>query len=274
MGISARTATAVPLAVAIIAGVLLLPSGAFTGIVGAAVTLAAWEWSALAGIVALTRRCLYVAALIGAGAAVCLAPALQATTHVMAGAAGFWIAALLMIVATQRRRFAFDQWPRLRALSGALVLLPAWLGLVQLHAGAGGTHEVIFLLLLVWSADTAAFYAGRKWGRHRLCPEVSPGKSWEGAVAGLVAGVVLAAVYAALRNASGRAMVIFVLLAAFTVAASIVGDLFESMIKRSANRKDSGTLLPGHGGMLDRMDSLTAAVPVYLLGLPLAGRVS
>lgn len=262
-----------PLAAAAIACVWWLPPAAFRVAVGFVVALAAWEWSTIALIHDRKWRCLFVAAVIGSGAGLAAAlPETHAPRYLMGVSAAFWVGALAMVIGTQKRRFSLARWPRSRAACGVFVLVPAWLGISDLRSWHGGAADVLFLLLLVWSADIAAYYAGKSWGRHRLCDVVSPGKSWEGAAAGVLAGTVLAFAYSASGNGRLQAMVIFVAVAAVTVMASIIGDLFESMVKRSADLKDSGTLLPGHGGVLDRIDSLTAAVPIFLLGLPLAGR--
>jgi phosphatidate cytidylyltransferase len=154
-----------------------------------------------------------------------------------------------------------------------VVLLPTWTSLVALHARApDGRWWLLFLLVLVWIADTAAFFVGRRWGRRRLASVVSPGKSWEGVLAGLAGGIAAGAVFGLYRDMQGVEMLVFLLICGGTVAASVVGDLMESMMKRSANLKDSGNLLPGHGGVLDRIDSLTAAAPVFLAGWLLMGR--
>lgn len=271
MGISARVTTAVPLAGACAAGVYFLPPFAFAACLGVVVTLGAWEWTALAGISAPRKRFLYVAILVALGFALLHLTEFARPIDVALSAMVFWLFALVLVTATQLGRFNLGRWPWLRAATGVPVLLPAWLGLSQLHAGPDGPKQVLFLLILVWCADIAAYFAGRTWGRRRLCPEVSPGKSWEGAWAGVLAGAALGILFAVFRNLSLPTMLRFALLAAVTVAASIVGDLFESMVKRSANVKDSGTLLPGHGGILDRVDSLTAAAPIYLFGLQFAG---
>lgn len=267
VSINARIATAVSLAAACTAAVFFLPPLAFAAAIGAIVMLGAWEWSALVGISTPPTRYVYVATLLLAGIALLGVTDAAQALHLALAAMAFWVLALMLVIATQLGRFSLRHWPRSRAACGALVLLPPWLCLGVLHAGPHGPAKVMFLLLLVWSADSAAYVAGRAWGRHRLCHAVSPGKSWEGAWAGMLAAVVLGILFAVSRNLPGPAMLRFALLGAMTVAASIVGDLFESMVKRSAHVKDSGSLLPGHGGILDRIDSLTAAAPVYLFGL-------
>ncbi len=267
MNLNARVATAIPLAVVCVSAVWYLPTTAFAVGIGTIVLLGAWEWSALAGFSRLLNRYLYVAALLVLGIGLLAVGGGSRQIPVAASAALFWVVALILVVATQWGRFQLQQWPRLRVIAGALVLLPTWHGLSSLHGRPDGPIQVLFLLFLIWSADIAAYFAGRAWGRSRLCSQVSPGKSWEGVWAAVFAAVVLGALFAGSQNLPAPAMLTFALLAALTVAASIIGDLLESMLKRSANLKDSGTLLPGHGGILDRIDSLTAAAPVYLLGL-------
>lgn len=156
--------------------------------------------------------------------------------------------------------------PLVFALTGIIVLLPLWLALVQLQAEP---RVLLTLMAVIWVSDTAAYFCGKQWGRHKLAPAVSPGKTWEG-VAGALAGVALyyAMVslsfpvgHTALNGAAGLA--VFVVLTLLGVE----GDLFESWIKRTAGVKDSGTVLPGHGGILDRVDALTSSMPAAALVL-------
>jgi phosphatidate cytidylyltransferase len=156
-------------------------------------------------------------------------------------------------------------------VSGLLVLIPAWAGLVWIHQLSRGPYLVLFLLVLIWIADSGAYFAGRRWGRRKLAPLVSPGKTREGAYGALAGGLLWGGVLAALYGVSVPQQGCLVLLCLLTVVASIVGDLYESLSKRERGVKDSGSLLPGHGGILDRIDSLTAAAPVFALGLHLIG---
>ena len=149
--------------------------------------------------------------------------------------------------------------------AGFLILVPTGLAMVSLRPA-----EVLLVIGLVSIADTAAYFAGRAWGTHKLAPSISPGKSWEGAAAGLAAGVAYAIICAAVLHEA--AWPAYAGAAALLVVMSIVGDLFESAAKRQAAVKDSGTLLPGHGGVLDRIDSATATLPLAALLLPLLGR--
>lgn len=146
----------------------------------------------------------------------------------------------------------------LRALTGTLVILPTWAALVALRERS--PWLLLGVLALVWIADTAAYYAGRKFGQHKLAPAISPGKSWEGVLgAGLALLLYASAISAAIH---GLRIPGALMLAAALLYFAILGDLFESWMKRQAGVKDSGTLLPGHGGVLDRIDALTAALPI------------
>ncbi len=152
---------------------------------------------------------------------------------------------------------------------GIILLVPTWIAMVVLHTIS--PYWLLLLLLLIWGADTGAYFAGRAFGKRKLAPQVSPGKSWEGVAGAMAMTVVVALVGGVLLDVSGVALLGLVLLALVTVAFSIVGDLLESLMKRRVGVKDSGTLLPGHGGVLDRIDSLTAAAPLFALGVSLLG---
>jgi phosphatidate cytidylyltransferase len=143
------------------------------------------------------------------------------------------------------------------------VLVPAGIGLLHILAsGSSGPWLVLALLAVVWASDIGAYFVGRRWGRMRLAPAVSPGKTWEGLLGGLALAGAVGALVAALLGLSP----LTVSAMALSVAAlSVVGDLTESMFKRNVGVKDSGTLIPGHGGVLDRMDSITAAVPLFVV---------
>jgi phosphatidate cytidylyltransferase len=155
--------------------------------------------------------------------------------------------------------------PALAAIAGVLALVPAWLALVQLsQVPARAPSYLLFVLVLVFAADIGAYFAGRNFGRLKLAPRVSPGKTWEGVLGGLISAALVAVVGA---HWFALPLARFLPLCTAVAAVSIVGDLTESMFKRYAGLKDSSNLLPGHGGILDRIDSLTAATPVFALGL-------
>ncbi|NOR40680.1 MAG: phosphatidate cytidylyltransferase, partial [Gammaproteobacteria bacterium] len=146
-------------------------------------------------------------------------------------------------------------------------LVPAWAALTTLHAsGADGPKLTLMLLVLVWLADSGAYFAGRQWGKTKLAPAISPGKTWEGVYGGLLSSLVFAAVAGGLYSHSFGWTLKFMLVAAVTVLFSVAGDLLESLMKRHSGIKDSGHIIPGHGGIFDRIDGLVAAAPMFLIG--------
>jgi len=148
-----------------------------------------------------------------------------------------------------------------------MVLFPPWFSLLAIHRlPEDGPLLVLFIMVLIWVADTGAYFSGRRFGRVKLAPHISPGKTREGVYGALLGAVLCGLLLYQLRPQTG-ALALLILFCLLLALVSVVGDLFESLLKRQAGLKDSGQLLPGHGGMLDRIDSLTAAAPVYLLGL-------
>lgn len=265
-----RIATAAVLIPLVVAAVLWLPNTGFALLLGAFAVLGAREWCRVGVLPALwcwPFVLLFVASLVGAHALLGNDAVLRG---VLAAALAWWLVALVWVIAHQRGRvLAGADQPVVRALAGWLVLAPAWMSLVFLHAIR--PELVLYVLVLIWVADSAAFFAGRRYGRHKLASRVSPGKSWEGVAGGLLAVAVLALLCALGAGASSGALVGFVALSLAVAGASVVGDLIESLFKRRAGVKDSGSLLPGHGGVLDRIDSLTAAGPCFAAGWLVGG---
>ena len=259
-----RILTALVLVPAVIWAVLQLPTQQFAALLAVLVLMGAWEWSSLAGLRTPLARALYVLF-------VALALWLAWWWHGQPVARlilflGFigWVLALVWI---SRPDFARDN-DSLKAVAGLWVLVPAWLGLVLLHGHpAIGPRLVLFLMVLIWVADSGAYFAGRRWGHTKLAPRVSPGKTWEGVYGALAACALVALAGAWWMEGTPRQLVSFLLICLVTILFSIAGDLLESLMKRQRGVKDSGQLLPGHGGVLDRVDSLTAAAPVFVLGL-------
>lgn len=234
----------------------------------------AWEWSAMAGWPSQRQRLAYTCAtaLVLVGAAWLLRSPMGAWALLLAGL-GWWLVALAWVVRFQQG-IAVDalNHPLVRLLAGWLILAPACGAVAYLHASAAlGPWMVLYLMALISTADSAAFFVGRRLGRRRLAANVSPGKSLEGVAGGLLA-VALLALGIALGFGFVRPLG-FVALSLVTALVSILGDLTESVIKRRAGLKDSGSIVPGHGGILDRIDSITAAAPIFVIGCLVQGDV-
>lgn len=259
----ARIATAAVLLCGFLAALFLLERHAFAWLVGAVVVIASHEWAALAGIGSRLR--VPYAATVGIAYALGSAAFLRGldASPLYWAAAAFWLLGVPVWIA---RGVRAGHRAALRWL-GVLVIVPAAVAMVQLHPGL-----LLAALVLPWVADTAAYFAGRAWGRRKLAPGVSPGKTLEGAAAGLVAvaayAMMLPHLLPELRGLqAGTGLAGLVAAALLLGVVSIYGDLFESAVKRQAGAKDSGTLLPGHGGVLDRIDSATSTLPIAALML-------
>lgn len=257
-----RVITALLMAPLALLVILWIPHDYTAGLLALLVLAGAWEWSAFPGFTQSAVRFFYIAIVGACIAALWLFGANQEQLDAVLDAALlWWLVALLWIAFFPARMNRVAA-----ALAGLLVLVPAWLALVRLHDRA--PQLVLFIVLLVVAADVGAYFTGRQFGRHKLAPTVSPGKTWEGVFGGLAAAVLMAGIGTVWFDISAPA---FFALCAVVFAASVIGDLTESLFKRHAGLKDSGSLLPGHGGVLDRVDSVTAAAPVFLLGLERLG---
>jgi phosphatidate cytidylyltransferase len=240
----------------LLAGLFLLPPVGVAALMAVIIAIAGFEWARVCGL-GTTEARIYAAAIV-IGFAVLFSVRVWQPAFLVA--ALFWI-------------FAAPAWlwlgvgPRQRnglIPLGFLVLVPPALAMVVLEP-----RDALLALGVAWIADTGAYFAGRRWGRRKLAPSISPGKTWEGAAGGLIGAAAYAMILSILfAGMQGTRMAAFLGAAALLVAVSIVGDLFESAVKRQAGVKDSGSILPGHGGMLDRIDSATAVLPVAALLVP------
>ena len=268
-----RVLTALVLAPLALWAIVDLPETAFNVVWGLVIVLAAWEWGRLGGLSGILP--VMYAVLVGVLVVLLFrlpeAPRWQAGVLLLAG---FWWLGILLGLLRFRRHPVPHGVNRPGALiSGLPVLLGAYFAVVLLrHTPGLGYPYIILLMLLVWGADTAAYFSGRAFGRHKLLPNVSPGKTWEGVYGALLASLLIAIGGAVWLDIPSSRWAVFLLVAIATVIFSVVGDLNESYFKRRAGMKDSSHLLPGHGGILDRIDSLTAAAPIFLMGLNLLVR--
>lgn len=275
-----RLITAVILVPLVVWGVISLPTSILAVIVALIIGMGAWEWGGLLPRATGAARGAYTLL-----AALCLVP-VWAGLHnevFLAALLGvtllWWCYALArMFILQEVNIFGVDgrtQGTVATVIAGLLVLVPAWGAVVAMHgAGTRGPYYVLLLLVLIWGADSGAYFAGRAWGSRKLAPRISPGKTWEGVAGALVTVAVLAITGGYLLDLSADELMWFVPLSLVTAIFSIGGDLLESAFKRMKGVKDSGDVLPGHGGVLDRIDSLTAAAPVFMLGLTMLGLVN
>lgn len=230
------------------------------------ILLAAWEWAGLSRLSNKTGRTIYAVVNTMVFLILC-----QVTRHsdlmVYLTGVGWWGIATIMIIAFQSGKNILPGRMEIRLFVGLLVLLPAAISLTGLYEKTDGISLFVIFFILIWLVDSAAFFAGSKLGKHKLACNVSPGKSWEGFIAGLVMAAILVPLLVLTHVIADRHLYYLSVLFVLTAAFSVVGDLFESMLKRDVNIKDSSNLLPGHGGILDRIDSITSAAPIYMLGL-------
>lgn len=257
-----RILTAVVMIPLVLWALFAWPRNAFSLFLGAFILVGAWEWTALCQIKYVGARLLYIATLVGAGVLFLINPSWSLA--LMGAAVLWWLWIFIEVLAYPdvHRGFLASRVGKL--LSGFMVLLPAWIALPLLRElSAYGAWLALFLLLVVWAADTGAYFAGHRWGKTKLAPLISPGKTWEGVAGGLVLVLVLALATGLVVANNGTLLWAWVALALITGFVSVLGDLFESRLKRAAGVKDSGTLFPGHGGVLDRIDAFTAAAPLF-----------
>jgi phosphatidate cytidylyltransferase len=273
-----RIITGLIMALGLIAAVAMLPIAVLALLFAFIVALGAWEWSALAGWTKTLARMIFVAVVIlalGVAYEYCdlaRAPGAEEVQPLLGLACLWWSIAILWLKSYPASGALWGH-VAMRSLMGLLVLVPAWVSTIFLLSYPRGGLLVIAMIVVVAAADIGAYFTGKSLGRHKLAPSVSPAKTWEGFWGGLGCAFLLALPTWYLLPAAfshiGLGAVVTVFLA--TALFSVVGDLVVSMVKRESGFKDSGSLLPGHGGVLDRLDSICGAAPVFALGLLLAG---
>ncbi|WP_448670527.1 phosphatidate cytidylyltransferase [Pseudoxanthomonas mexicana] len=276
-----RVIAALVMAPFAIGAILLLPTSWLVMLAALVFLVGLWEWFKLAEIddtlqrtVLLTANLLLMVLLVWASRGSTDLVPLRLMALV---GAGWWLLALLWL---RFFHFASDHetWARVFKLAaGTLAVVPAWCALGLIHSSQPNGHIWLFVALaIVWAADSGAYFAGRHFGGRwfagrKLAPRISPNKTLEGLLGGLAAGMLVAAVGTLLAGAGMAQLPGVLLVAIFTVLFSVVGDLFESLLKRHVGAKDSGDVIPGHGGVLDRIDGVLAALPIFVLGKEVFG---
>lgn len=264
-----RILTAVVLLPLVVMAVLMLPNQSFMLISAVPfLVIGGWEWTRLLGISNTQHRALYILALVALAGAVWFLNSLF-FRFVISAALLWWVIALVLLASYKRESAFYTQKPWIFFIAGFVVLISAWWFLGKLHAF--NPQWVLYLILLTAIADSAAYFSGKAFGKHKLAPELSPGKTVEGVLGAAVGVFVWGLLGAWYFNVPANLRVYFILLVLLTMVISVAGDLFISMMKRESGFKDSGSILPGHGGILDRVDSQLAALPVFTSGLVWAG---
>ena len=262
-----RVITAIILASVIISVVIFLSTQTLALMLAVIICVAAWEWTVCAGFHAISQKIVYVSTIFLSLIVCLIFLEEQWILLVIACAFVWWLIAMFLVIHYQINK-NIKPLPRyLKGVVGGIILVPAWLSLILIHTQPSGVSLTLFLFILVWLADSAAYFSGRKFGVKKLVSNVSPGKSWEGVYGALITSLLFGASYTVYVEMQFIVAVYFILLVLLTVSFSILGDLIESMFKRMAGIKDSSNILPGHGGILDRIDSLTSAAPVFFTGL-------
>ncbi len=262
-----RILTALILAPLFIWAIIAMPTDYFSYLLLLFVALGAWEFSRLIKI----EKPLY-RAFVSIGIVLC---ALVASKHaqdlhnlktLLYVSALWWGLNLYWVVSYPKQVQSWYGSGIIRVMGGVMLLVPMWVALANLHADYSSDYFLL-LMLLIWGADSGAYFVGRTIGKRKLAPNVSPGKSIEGVIGGIVFASVIMLAFLQYKNITTDAYIGYLLLAVIISSVSVLGDLYESLFKRTSGIKDSGNILPGHGGILDRIDSLTAAAPFFLLGL-------
>ena len=274
-----RIITAIILAPLAILAILFLPVEQFKIAVAGVVALGAYEWAKMSGINGRVSKATFMALILLICGVLIFAVDGQSIWYqselnslykgILSIAAVWWAVSLAMILTYPKYSSVWTENIPIRAAFGILTLIPTWVAIVSLRTNLYevdpfyGASLIFYVLGIVWAADIGAFFVGVKFGKHKLRPNVSPGKSIEGLLGGVMASLAIIAFAALHYQFEASRIGLHLVIGVVTVAVSALGDLNESMFKRCAGIKDSGKLLPGHGGIMDRIDSLTAAFPVF-----------
>lgn len=269
-----RLMTAAVLVPLMVLFILKVPTEGLAILLALIVLAGAWEWGGLLKLVITPRSLFMVSVVVGLllGFFFVLERE-QLLTAVTGFATLLWIVLIFAVLGAQRSGdLQQDLSPYQYLPLGFLLFVLAWVSAIYLHQTTDqGPALLLYVMALVWIVDAGAYFAGRRWGKDKLANNISPGKTWQGFYGAVFVGIVFALLGAWYFDFTAMHFIVFVSLSIVAIVFSVFGDLFESWIKRRAGVKDSGHLLPGHGGALDRIDSLLAALPVTAFGLSIFG---
>jgi phosphatidate cytidylyltransferase len=267
--IKQRLITAAILIPFVLLGILLLETKTLEWFIAIITVLAAWEWFGIIGVHDVIKRLIWVSGL-------CLLSIISiqylSIGFIVSITSIIWLLAAAVLIkygndGLPNHLTTLFRQPGFGIASAVILLASFWIAAISLHDSQMGPQQLVYILVSVWLADTGGYFVGKKWGKKALAEAVSPNKTWEGVWGALTLTTIWAIVAFEIGLGGSLSLQTWLLLTLTSVAMSIVGDLFESLFKRSHNIKDSGNLLPGHGGVLDRIDSLIAAVPIFVAGL-------
>ena len=271
-----RIITALILFPLAVSGILFLSNSAFSAAVGIIMLLAAYEWAGFAKFPSILSKLAYVL-IVGTIIFSLWLLNFILSSGVMNGlAVGFWLFALILLSGFPDKVSFWQGRNALIAVIGVFLLVITWYSLTSIHAikelnfaetVISGPYLVLSVMMLVWIADTGAYFSGKRFGKTKLAPKISPGKSREGVYGGLVLAIIIVSLFTFWHGGAVQDYLNIIVISIVTVIFSVIGDLLESMFKRQAEIKDSSNILPGHGGILDRIDSVTAAGPVFYIAL-------
>ncbi len=256
--------------------ILFLSNDFFALVMGGVILIAAYEWAGLAGFPTPLTKMAFVAIVATILYSFWLINFLLSSDLMNLIAAVFWFFNAILVFKYPQSAFLWKDKPAISAIMGIILLLLTWYALISIHAIEGlqfaqqtikGPYIMLFCMMLIWAADTGAYFSGRRFGRKKLALKISPGKSWEGVYGGLILSVSVASICTMIYQGSFQDYANIMIITFATVIFSVLGDLMESMFKRQAGVKDSGKILPGHGGMLDRIDGVIAAVPIFFIAI-------
>jgi phosphatidate cytidylyltransferase len=258
-----RVLTALILAPAIVLATLFLSTPWFSLVVGLMTIVAGWEYCNLINLGRFSNKSFYIIVILAAAFLLSISPSMLSPA--LYAASAWWMAALFLVINYPKSSGFLKKNMAIGLINGLFLFIPMAASLAILHSQE--RSFVLLLLFLIWAADSGAYFSGMRFGSKKLCPQVSPNKTFEGVFGGMFFAQVVAIGYAIsiIQNPSLKDFLVFCFLGLVVTLFSIIGDLFESVLKRVTGQKDSGNILPGHGGLLDRIDSLTASAPIFLM---------
>lgn len=268
-----RILTAIVLIPLVIIALFFAPLSIFSYLIIAVCALATWEWSHFLGMVEKTQKAIFMVLIISLLALLYLIPidlSLKGKlyTYIICLSIVWWLIALLLVISYPQSAKYWSKSILIKLLFALFTLIPFYISMLELRSinydidRYTGAVWLLYVFVLIWATDTGAYFAGRAIGKHKLAVKVSPGKTIEGFIGG-VSLAILVCLLVYLTGYFAISFINFLISSLLAILVSVLGDLTESMFKREAGIKDSGNLIPGHGGILDRIDSLTAAVPVF-----------